>query len=302
MAEVDEKVLILVHGRKWKPLEDDLAELWWEALQYGIERDFGEGSAQAEVLGAVRKEFVYYGDLSNAFFRKRHKGYHRPRDTAARRETLDELKTYIKEDFSEETYRKIRRWRHRVRTKVYGGFATVAGALMLPNLVARAVMPDVCDYWEGKAPFGTGVKERIEDVLLPALEKERDVLVVAHSLGSMMAYDAMCGAEATEGVNGSVTRLVTIGSPVGIRYVQRRLANWRDHPGNIKAWDHVTAKDDYVSLDRTIEDDFHRMPRVKDHKVFNLAVKCGKAHQHHATGYLIHPVVAGLVGDWLVRT
>ena len=299
MAEVIGKVLIVVHGRKWKPLEDDLAELWWSALRYGIERDFGEGSPQAKSFEAVQKKFVYYGDLSKEFFTERNKGYNRPKDTEARRKTLDELKTYIEEDFSEETYREIRPLRHRVRTKVYGGFAAFAGAFRLPNVVARAVIPDVCDYWEGKAPFGTGVKQRMEEALLPELRDERDVLVVAHSLGSMLAYDAMCRAEAAENVDGELTRLVTIGSPMGIPYVQRRLANWRDHPTNIMAWDHVTAKDDYVSLDRTIEDDFHGMPAVTDHKVFNLAVKFGKAHQHHATGYLIHPVVADLVGGWL---
>lgn len=299
------KLLVLVHGRKHKPAEADLKQFWVEALEHGIKREYGSSSEQAAALGNVRMEFVYYGDLSNDFFEKRDKGRNRPYDatvdTAARRATLGKLKKYKKGQFTENIYLSIRaRW-HAARTLLYGGFAWLAGVLWLPPWSIRPIMPDVYHYWKNKPPFGPGVRSKMETPLLKALEGEQDIMVVAHSLGAIVTYDVLVEA-AKRGLKQKLSHFVTIGSPLGISYIQRRLSDWPKHPDNIVVWDNVSAKDDYVSLDRSIQDEFEGMAgERRDHSMFNLAVKEGKAHQHHATGYLVSPEVAGLVAEWLVR-
>ena len=291
------KVLILIHGRRPKPLEADLRRFWFEALGHGIEREYGGQSAEATAFQSVSKKFVYYGDLSNDFFARRKEPYHRVDDTQARQDTLNKLKRYGKDDFTEQTYLAIRgRW-HATRRRIYGGFAWLAGVLRLPRWAIRFIMPDLYHYWKNKQPFGPGVRSKMEAPLLKSLEAGQDVTVVAHSLGAIVTYDVL--AKAT-GHPQKLSNFVTIGSPLGISYIQRRLRDWPNYVPNIKAWHNVSAKDDYVSLDREIEDEFEGMAGTrKDHFMFNLAEKDENAHQHHATGYLIAPVVARLVGGWL---
>ena len=305
MAEYhDNKVLVLIHGRKHKPLEADLKQLWLEALAHGIEREYGSNSKEAAALKIVNKEFVCYGDLSNAFFAKRNrrrgKRYNPALDTASRHATLKKLKMYKTDQFTEQTYLSIRANWNAVRTRAYGGFAWLAGALRLPTWVIRFIMPDLYHYWKNKPPFGPGVRSKMETPLLKAIVAEHDVMVVAHSLGAIVTYDVLAEA-AKSGYKHKLSHFVTIGSPLGISYIQRRLRGWPNHLNNIVAWDNVSAKDDYVSLDRSIKDEFEGMGGSRrDHYMFNLAVKDKKAHQHHATGYLIAPVVAKLLAGWLV--
>lgn len=294
------KVLFLIHGRKQKPLKDDLEKLWLEALEHGITREFGSSSAQLTSFKNVSKQFIYYGDLSNDFFEKRKKSYHGLDDTLARWETLKKLKGYQSRDFSEATYRSIRAKWHPLRTGVY---STLAGlALMAPTYLMRFFMLDIYHYWKKKPPFGKGVGNLTKRALISALQDgNQDILVIAHSLGSILVYDVMAEASKASGIEGRLSVFATIGSPLGIRYMQRHLRHWKDYPNNIGCWHNFSAKDDYVSLDREIADDFRGMDGARyDHtEIFNLAVKEGKAHQHQATGYLIHPCMARLVGDWV---
>jgi len=62
------KRIIFVHGRSQKPCEKELRRVWFEAVEAGLERDFGlQGKRCFNALGESNKIFVYYGDLSNKF-------------------------------------------------------------------------------------------------------------------------------------------------------------------------------------------------------------------------------------------
>ena len=40
---------------------------------------------------------------------------------------------------------------------------------------------------------------------------------------------------------------------------------------------------------------------IKDHEIFNLAVRHGRSNAHHGVGYLIHPTAIGAIADWIDR-
>jgi hypothetical protein len=67
----------------------------------------------------------------------------------------------------------------------------------------------------------------------------------------------------------------------------------------------VAAVGDYISHDRTVRDDYRAMlehgliESIEDRRIYNLAVRYGKSNPHHGVGYLIHPTVIALIGDWL---
>ena len=77
------------------------------------------------------------------------------------------------------------------------------------------------------------------------------------------------------------------------------------YPSNLINWVNVAAEDDYTCHDETMANDYGRMlqtqgiSRIQDYRIYNLAARYGRSNPHHAVGYLIHPRVAAIVGDWL---
>ena len=67
----------------------------------------------------------------------------------------------------------------------------------------------------------------------------------------------------------------------------------------------VAAEDDYVCHDKSVADDFKPMleqrliSRIEDLRIYNLAMRYGKSNPHSAIGYLIHPRITRLLGEWL---
>ncbi|MEV8363894.1 antibiotic ABC transporter ATP-binding protein [Streptomyces niveus] len=125
-------------------------------------------------------------------------------------------------------------------------------------------------------------------------------VVVAHSLGTVLAYEALCAAAARgEDADLDVRMLVTLGSPLGMRgVVLSRLrpapvdgrAVW---PRNLRAWTNIADTTDIVAVVREIAPAFG--PAVDDLVVHN------GTHMHDATRYLTaietgRAIAAGLAG------
>ena len=79
----------------------------------------------------------------------------------------------------------------------------------------------------------------------------------------------------------------------------------RRYPSNIGRWINIAAEDDYIAHEETIADDYRPMvdfgliQSIEDHRIYNLAARDGKSNPHHGAGYLIHPVIADAVANWL---
>jgi hypothetical protein len=41
------------------------------------------------------------------------------------------------------------------------------------------------------------------------------------------------------------------------------------------------------------------LSRIRDYRIYNLAVRYGKSNPHSFMGYLVHPRMTKLVADWL---
>ena len=137
-------------------------------------------------------------------------------------------------------------------------------------------------------------------------------MLIGHSLGTLIAYDVLWKFShrgeyrVLRGDNPhTLAHLVTLGSPLSNPTVQEKLnggllKGWKRFPNNVGVWSNIAAEDDYVCHDETVADEFGGMrTKISDVPIYNLAVKVGKAHQHHATGYLVHPIVADLVHAWM---
>lgn len=305
------KTIILVHGRSWKPGKAELEKLWLEALAHGIARDFPNKMSAWE---AATKRFVYYGDLSNRFLRENTKEtYNAKEDIKDRRATLSRLKLYDTGEFTKSRYNKLPG-----KTAIKEAFADVFGNIMpflrLNQRLISVIAPDMAEYWNDETEYGTLVRLPMIEPLQTALAKGDSVCVVAHSLGTMIAYDTFWKfsryGEYREFWKKNIDLFVSLGSPLGDRTVQSTLKGARStgkrhYPGNIKRWVNIAAEDDFICHDQKVKNDFRAMAKlgltqeIRDERIYNLAVRGGKSNPHHGAGYLVDPKTAAAVAGWL---
>ena len=314
------KHLVLIHGRHFKPSKHALQELWFEAIEHGLDRDC---SHLVKTYQDIKRTFVYYGDISNEFLSRNRRRcedlYDECKDLNDRRCCLDRLKAYRRAEFlgneGKKTYRALEGYAPGKETlfDLLGGFADVIG---LAGLAIRTIAPDIDHYWEPDSSFASDVRCKLTSELGKALCAGDDVMVVAHSLGSMIAYDVLWKfsyySEYRElrRRGNPLSILVTLGSPLGNETVKRFLkgssaSGQRKYPTVLRRWENLAAEDDYVCHDETLCDDYRKMERwemidsIRDHRIYNLAVRHEESNPHHGVGYLIHPHFIEILGHWL---
>ncbi|CCK31232.1 hypothetical protein BN159_6853 [Streptomyces davaonensis JCM 4913] len=114
---------------------------------------------------------------------------------------------------------------------------------------------------------------------------DRTRVIVGHSLGSVVAYEALCAHP-----EWPVRALLTLGSPLGIRnLVHDRLPEPGAWPGGVGAWTNIADEGDVVALVKDLRPLFG--DRVECHVVHN-----GSA-AHDATRYLSTPQAGRAVTD-----
>ena len=301
------KTILMIHGRAPKPSKPDLEGFWIEALRYGLERDHPE---KLDDFDQAHIEFIYYGDRNNALDPE----HDLDRDAATRRITLDELKGYSRGEFDRAHYGSLP-GKSSLMEFAADILAGPLHALRASDPLINLVAPDMTEYWNPESEFGTNVRYPMIGPLRQAMDDEDTVLVIGHSLGSMIAFDTFwkfsrTGEYRDDYASGEIDLFVSIGSPLGDETVKSHLkgANARGarrYPSNIKRRVNIAAEDDYIAHDERIENDYRAMVRyglidsIEDHRIYNLAVRHGKSNPHHGVGYLIHPVVADTVNGWL---
>ncbi|WP_445402034.1 hypothetical protein [Zobellella sp. An-6] len=303
------KKIIFIHGRAQKPSKQALRDLWFKAVAHGLERDFGVKGRK--LFDGVAKDFVYYGDLSNAFLDVPEE------DPKSRYDALETLKSYSKSQFSKSTYKRVSRAGF-LKEALADTFSAALGKLHLAESLITSVAPDMAHYWNEESYFGSDVRNRLTPVLRSAFDNEDDLLLVSHSLGTMISFDNLWkfshyGEYRQEyGASKKVDLFVTLGSPLGDENVRARLKGssnkgFRKYPTNIKRWCNIAAEDDYISHDSKIRNDYKEMLKLgilggglKDiYPIYNLNVRNGKSNPHSSIGYLIHPKFSELVHEWL---
>ncbi|MBB5857440.1 hypothetical protein ACFQ05_31530 [Amycolatopsis umgeniensis] len=96
-------------------------------------------------------------------------------------------------------------------------------------------------------------------------------VVIAHSLGSVVAYEALCG----DHPDWNIETFVTLGSPLGLKAVQERLvprpsAAEGDSTPKVRRWVNVAASDDPIALVKELKPAFGDI--VEDQLVVNTPV------------------------------
>jgi len=187
---------------------------------------------------------------------------------------------------------------------------------MLPFLIPHVAnermelhLRDLRRYCRNDNDIAEHTRQMLKIPLRAASEAERPILLIAHSMGSVIAFEALRQTSHDDGPVVATDLFLTMGSPLGQRYIQKRL-DGRDEPGilqwpnNIRRWINLAAVGDLTAIDPVLADDFIDLEQqglvesIEDRPVFNYFRLNGHLNVHSEYGYLVNAETAGIVAKW----
>ena len=183
---------------------------------------------------------------------------------------------------------------------------------LIPQVATEEVevhLRDFNRYVRNKDGIAEAAREKLKAALRAAHADERPVLLLAHSMGSVIAYDALWQLSRQEQSAVRVDLLLTTGSPLGQNFIQRNLLGkdlqgQERYPSNIDRWINLAAIGELTAIDTTLKNDFGEMiklglvPGIEDRDCFNYYHMFGALNVHVEYGYLINEVTARIISEW----
>lgn len=167
--------------------------------------------------------------------------------------------------------------RERAADVVHGGLSWLAAVTDLDRLGIAAIFADVAAYLGDQ-----GVREAVLDQVLRETPRDGSLVVVSHSLGTVVALDVLTRL----GPSVDVGLLVTAGSPLGLDTVyERLLAGGPRRPGQVAHWFNVWCPTDPVTIGCPLSDDWRG-------ELVETCVTNPMSRVHDIEEYLAHPEVA----------
>jgi hypothetical protein len=175
---------------------------------------------------------------------------------------------------------------------------SVSGVLPLPGFLEdiilrellRRIVPDAEAYF-----FNARRRDRMRSRVRAALRTADDpVIVVTHSLGTVIAYDVLHEARFA---GRDIRLFVTLGSPLGYDEIQDRVRRPLRVPAPVGRWTNAADPLDVVALDGGLQNDFNGGMRLVDLRVDNVS-----PNNHAACGYLRAAAVRNAVNAALTAT
>ena len=137
-----------------------------------------------------------------------------------------------------------------------------------------------------------GLRLKINAVVDAAIPKDQSCMIVSHSLGTIVAYNLLMN----RGSRQNVKAFITIGSPLGIEAIYRRLPSDtkpRRSPSDIPVWFNARDPQDIVALYEIPAEFYAGAPIVNNFS----AVKNTSENHHGIVEYLADPTLAKAISD-----
>ena len=300
-----QKIIIGIHGLGNKP-EADLLQAWWlKSIHAGLAR-IGIG------MKHIPFELVFWADILHP-------------------ELLDpkvsdtENPLYLSEPYTDD-YSSPDDTSKTMRAKLFGYFDKQLDRIFLnedqsinlkgvTDRIIHRYFSDLESYFStdivSKANPDFSVREHIQLRLIEVLKHYAgyDIMVIGHSMGSLVAYDVLFDNSHELIIN----TFATIGSPLGLPFITgMELEKQRQRNPNLshplvpeciqKAWVNFSDIEDQVSMDHAINDDFDANKSkvlIKDFSIYNDYEVNSERNPHKSFGYLRTPEFARLVDQFL---
>ncbi len=286
--------VVLVHGiNNTYSGPETMAAEWVPALLSGLTLAGHPGSLAAEDIGCA-----FYGDLfrpPGRFLGGGHVG------TADEAELTDDETELVAAWWqaaadSDPTVFPPSQRALSVASRTQAALAALANSRFMAGAAERALtiwIAQVRRYFTDP-----DLRARIQDRVAEAVTPDTQV-VVGHSLGSVVAYEALCAHP-----DWQVEAFVTLGSPLATRTIVfdrlrpaprlidgRWQASW---PGHVKKWTNIADRLDFVALTKTLHPLFGS-------EIIDVLIDNGASY-HAVDRYLTEPHTGRAIADGLHHT
>ncbi|MCP4665663.1 MAG: hypothetical protein GY849_04775 [Deltaproteobacteria bacterium] len=295
------KIVIGIHGLGNKPSRKVLHDWWRKAILEGLK-------AIGHPRPLLKFELVYWANFL----------YEKPLDP---NEKDEDHPLFVEDPYTpanragkerpRKLSEKILGYLKKQLDKVYLNKDLSINYTVISDLIIRHYFRDLDIYYSktcfDKTKSECRAKDVIREELAQALKKhrKRDVLLIAHSMGSVIAYDVLSMSPP----DIKAYTWVTIGSPLGLPAVMIKILTEQDidykkelkvrTPDSVvESWYNFSDLEDKVALDIKLRDNYQENSnhvRPIDAIVTNDYEYKGHKNPHKAYGYLRTPQLAEVV-------
>ncbi len=202
--------------------------------------------------------------------------------------------------------------RHRLATLAHHvGDRYPALIRWLASPATRESLAEALRYFADRDGESQRIRDRLQQALAAAFAAGARVLLMAHSLGSVIAFDTLWQmSRRAGGAGGRIERFVTLGSPLAARYIRTRLQGAAEtgaarYPDCISAWWNLAAIGDLASLDRRFGHHYGEMRElgltsaiIDRTDLVNPFHGADGLNVHRCYGYHVNAATGAVVAGW----
>ncbi|HBK46301.1 MAG TPA: endopeptidase [Xanthomonadaceae bacterium] len=284
--------IVFIHGRRQEgKLSEKLKNEWCDALKEA----FRKAGHDPQLLGDVA--FPYYGDA--LFAQTQRESRESFRTLVDKGAAQAGPSSAVEQEFIAKLVMNMARQRGITDTEIAeeAGVSQEKGVLNWPAvLAALRLLNKLPGVASGSIELFTrdvwcyltqkGARMEINDLVDETIPTHDPCIVVAHSLGSVVAYNVLMNRKE----RANVALLVTLGSPLGIPEIYDRLpsdAKPRRAPAGVHEWFNARDAHDVVALYEIGASNFGGDPKVRNYN----NVRNGSENHHGIAEYLSDPEV-----------
>jgi pimeloyl-ACP methyl ester carboxylesterase len=284
---------------KPKPPADEHRAMLWRCLCEGIRRARPE--IAADIAG--KPEIFRLASWASLF-------YEEQRDIAIDLPGVERMFRLPGAELAD--IAEARHWHKRIGRLIYLLCDAFPGLIdFVANPDMKTTLVDIQRYFRNEQAVAERIRTLVADCLLDIWREGHEILLIGHSLGSVIAYDVLWDLSRRRNSDLRIDLFMTIGSPLGLNFVRHRLLSAHEHgarrfPSNIRRWENLSAIGEMTALDRVFANDYAPMLKhgllesINDHTHLTTYFRGEEGlNVHKCYGYMINEQVGAVVADWL---
>jgi hypothetical protein len=201
-------------------------------------------------------------------------------------------------------YRRVYRWLYSVADSI-----PFIGRLFAPESLQLRLREIVC-YFDNYNRVADRIRLMVKTEIFKAWQENKKIMLIGHSFGSVIAYDAMWELCHRDAVNNRLDIFISMGSPMGLSYVQRSLKGSnlkgpKHYPKNIRCWRNIAAVGEVTAHHPALAEMQNAMASLglleefSNHdESFNFFRDADGLNVHKCYGYFYNEDTAKIISDW----
>jgi hypothetical protein len=294
-----ETQIIYIPGMKPKPPVEAHEEMLWRCLLNGV----GRASPNVARDLARQRDIFRVAPWSRLFYDEQ---------TSVEPDLPGVERLLALDGPEDDDLLEARHWHKRVGKLIYllsDKFPFLINWLANPDL--EETLKETRRYFEDEDGVATRIRQLIADRLLASWTPGSRLLVIAHSLGSVIAFDTLWELSYRKCSDIQIDLFMTLGSPLGLNFIRHRMLNARESgvrqfPTNIRRWSNFAAIGEMTALDRKLADDYHEMVELElvdsIHDEPNLQTYFrgpDGLNVHKCYGYMANHKTGAAIAEWV---